>query len=108
MYENDIHRIHTGDIIEDGNITLEQVCQLCDTNVDWVFSLIQESIIEPEPFSSENPGLHFSGNCLVRIRSALRLQRDLGINLEGVALILDLMDELNALRTHAQLNQNLE
>ena len=98
MNPSNHHDIHTGTIIEEDSITLEQVCQLCETNADWIFSLIQESIIEPEPFNSETPGLHFSGDCLVRIRSAVRLQRDLGINLEGVALILDLMDELADLR----------
>ena len=98
MTTNDYISIHTGTIIEDSHMTLEQICQLCDTSSDWIFSLIQECIIEPEPFRLETPGLHFSGECLIRVRSALRLQRDLGINLEGVALILDLMAELSELR----------
>jgi chaperone modulatory protein CbpM len=106
MTASDYISIHTGTIIEDNHMTLEQICQLCDTNSDWIFSLIQENIIEPEPFSLDTPGLHFSGDCLIKVRSALRLQRDLGVNLEGVALILDLMEELTDLR--AKLPQPVE
>jgi chaperone modulatory protein CbpM len=32
------------------------------------------------------------------VRCALRLERDLGVNLAGAALALDLLDELNRLR----------
>lgn len=45
----------------------------------------------------------FSGKSLRRARSAHRLQRDLGLNLAGIALVLDLMDELEVLL--AQLNK---
>ena len=41
---------------------------------------------------------HFSGAALRRARLALRLERDLELNLAGVALALELMDELEALR----------
>jgi chaperone modulatory protein CbpM len=42
----------------------------------------------------------FSGESMVRARSALRLQRDLGINMAGIALVLDLMEEFESLRAH--------
>jgi chaperone modulatory protein CbpM len=45
----------------------------------------------------------FSGGTVVRVRSALRLQRDLGVNLAGIGLALDLMEELEGLR--AQLHR---
>lgn len=98
MAVDDASEIHIGTIIEEDNITLEQMCQICGTNTEWVFSLVQESIIEPEPFEDGLPKWRFSGICLARARSALRLQNDLGLNLAGVALVFDLMEELNALR----------
>lgn len=36
---------------------------------------------------------------LSRARTAMRLQRDLEINLSGVALALELLDQVNELRT---------
>ena len=40
----------------------------------------------------------FSGTALRRTRLALRLERDLELNLAGVALALDLMEEVERLR----------
>jgi chaperone modulatory protein CbpM len=40
---------------------------------------------------------------VVRVRSALRLQRDLGVNLAGIALALDLMEELEDLRSQLKI-----
>jgi chaperone modulatory protein CbpM len=40
----------------------------------------------------------FSGTHLRRATVALRLQRDLGVNLAGAALALELLDELDTLR----------
>jgi chaperone modulatory protein CbpM len=45
----------------------------------------------------------FSMNDLRRIKTALRLQRDLEVNLAGVALVLDLLDQLKELETQMSL-----
>ena len=43
-------------------------------------------------------GWRFSGVQLRRARVAVHLQRDLGVNTAGAALVLQLMDEIEALR----------
>lgn len=98
MAVDNTNKIHIGTIIEEDNISLEQLCQLCGTNAEWILSLVQESIIEPEPSADEPPTWRFSGICLTKVRSALRLQNDLGVNLAGIALVFDLMNELDSLR----------
>ena len=40
----------------------------------------------------------FSGTALPRARKAMRLQRGFGVNLAGVALVLNLMNEIEQLR----------
>ncbi|HEY8158677.1 MAG TPA: chaperone modulator CbpM [Methylobacter sp.] len=97
MSSHDLLPIHTGTVIEDDSLTLEQLCHVCDVHADWVISLVEESIIEPQ--GDEIHRWRFSGTCVVRVRSALRLQRDLGVNLAGIALALDLMEELEDLRS---------
>jgi chaperone modulatory protein CbpM len=96
MNSHDLLPIHTGTLIEDDSLTLEQLCDACGVREDWVISLVEESIIEPQ--GNEMRLWRFSGTCLVRVRSALRLQHDLGVNLAGIALALDLMEELENLR----------
>ncbi len=96
MNSHDLLPVHTGTVIEDDSLTLEQLCHACGVHTDWVISLVEESIIEPQ--GNEIHVWRFSGTSLVRVRSALRLQRDLGVNLAGIALALDLMEELENLR----------
>jgi chaperone modulatory protein CbpM len=96
MNSHDLLPVHTGTVIEEDSLTLEQLCHACGVHADWVISLVEESIIEPQ--GDEIHVWRFSGASLVRVRSALRLQRDLGVNLAGIALALDLMEELEDLR----------
>jgi chaperone modulatory protein CbpM len=93
--------VHTGTVIEDDSLTLEQLCHACGVHTDWVISLVEESIIEPQ--GEEIQVWRFSGDSLVRVRSALRLHRDLGVNLAGIALALDLMEELENLRNELKI-----
>ncbi len=96
MNSHDLLLVHTGTVMEDDALTLGQLCRACGVHADWIISLVEESIIEPQ---GEDVRLwRFPGASLVRARSALRLQSDLGVNLAGIALILDLMEELENLR----------
>ncbi|MDD1626218.1 MAG: chaperone modulator CbpM [Methylococcaceae bacterium] len=98
MNSHDLLLVHTGTVIEEDSLTLAQLCRACGVHADWIISLVEESIIEPQ---GEDIRLwRFSGASLVRARSALRLQRDLGVNLAGIALALDLIEELESLRAH--------
>lgn len=97
MNSDDIALVHTGTIIEEDVLTLGELCRACDTHADWIIGLVEESIIEPH--GDEIRSWRFSGVSLVRARSALRLERDLGVNLAGIALVLDLREELERLRT---------
>ncbi|MGZ4981556.1 MAG: chaperone modulator CbpM [Methylobacter sp.] len=101
MSSHDLLLVHTGTVIEDDSLTLEQLCHACDVHAEWVISLVEESIIEPQ--GDEIQVWRFSGASLVRVRSALRLQRDLGLNLAGIALALDLMEELEDLRSRLKI-----
>lgn len=101
MNSHDLLLIHTGTIIEDDLLTLGQLCRACGVHADWVISLVEEGIIEPA--GKEIHLWRFSGANLLRVRSALRLQRDLGVNLAGVGLALDLLEEIENLRAQIKI-----
>ena len=44
----------------------------------------------------------FRGASVRRVRCALRLERDLGVNFAGAALALELLEELEALRARLE------
>ncbi len=50
-----------------------------------------------DPIGHERALWHFTGISLQRARAATRLQNDPNINLAGIALALDLMDEIQTL-----------
>jgi chaperone modulatory protein CbpM len=98
MNTDDLSLVHVGTVIEEDNLSLGQLCRACGVHADWVINLVEEGIIEPD--GDKIQVWRFSGASLIRVHSAIRLQRDLGVNLAGIALVLDLLEELKSLRMH--------
>lgn len=48
MNSDDLLPVQAGTVIEDDSLTLEQLCDACGVQADWVIRLIEESIIEPQ------------------------------------------------------------
>lgn len=82
-------------------ITLEELCQICGLTDDFIQSLVEHDIVRPHGDITEK--WTFSIEQLQRVKTAQRLQRDLEVNFAGIALVLDLLEELHALRAHAHL-----
>jgi chaperone modulatory protein CbpM len=82
-------------------LSLNDLCRACSSSTEWVIELVEEGALEP--IGQEQSGWRFTGTSLCRAQTAMRLQRDLGINLAGIALALDLLDEIETMR--AQLRQ---
>lgn len=87
----------TGHIVEEEiQLTLDDLCVACAVHAERIVELVEEGVLEP---AVREPGSwRFGGSSLRRARVALRLQRDLEINLAGVALALELLDEIESLR----------
>lgn len=87
----------TGYILEDQTgLTLQDICRACAAQVEAITALVDEGVLVPEGGSQAQ--WQFTGVHLHRARTAVRLQNDLGVNLAGAALALELMDELDRLR----------
>ena len=69
----------------------------CCVKAEWILSLVEEGIIEPAS-GTDISDWRFTGTSLQRVRITSHLQRDLGINLAGAALVLDLLEEIEYLR----------
>jgi len=83
---------------EETQLSLHDLCCACAVHAERIIELVEEGVLEPS--GVEIIEWRFSGSNLVRARTAIRLQQDLHINTAGVALALDLMDEINSLRKH--------
>lgn len=94
---NDLQSLLTGDVLEeDVEMTLAELCQACRVSAEQVFELVDEGVVEPK---GRDPAIwHFHGVNVRRVRCALRLQHDLGVNIAGAALALELLEELEVMR----------
>ncbi len=86
-----------GSIVEcETTYSVEDLGRLCAADVAHIVELVDEGILPAARGGAQDR--RFGGEALRRARIALRLQRDLELNLAGVALALDLLDEIAALR----------
>ncbi len=80
--------------------TLAEFCRVCAVQLEYVVELVDEGVLAPmPPIGAEPYCWRFSGAHQHRVSVAWRLQRDLGVNLAGAALALELLDEVKALRS---------
>jgi len=90
-------KILTGTLLDDQlHLSLIEISEACASRTEWVIELVDEGILEP--LGEGRDQWKFSGESLSRANRAMRLQRDLGMNLAGVALALDLLEEIASLR----------
>jgi chaperone modulatory protein CbpM len=81
---------------EQTQLTLNALCCACGVPTEKIIELVDVGVLEPIGIKPEC--WSFDGISLNRARVALRLQRDIGIDLVGVALALELLDEIKLLR----------
>lgn len=95
MKQDDL--IHEG-VLQDATITytITEVQTICVVDRTVIEELVAYGIVEPIGSSYEQ--WIFNYHALSRTQKALRLHQDLAINWPGIALALELLDELEELR----------
>jgi chaperone modulatory protein CbpM len=82
-------------------IRFSELCEACHVSEDFIYNLMEYEIIHPH--SKHQNEWMFELSQLRRVKTVLRLQRDFEINLSGIALVLDLLDEITDLRERLSL-----
>src|ERR1700735_2068847 len=77
-------------------LTVKDLSRMCAVDERHIVEFVEEGVLSVVEIDTAE--WHFTGAALRRARLALRLERDLELNLAGVALALELMDELEHLR----------
>ena len=91
----------TTEILDDSVVYgLREFCDVCGVHAECVLEMVESGVIEPQGSSPSE--WRFSAYTVIRFHRAKRLQRDLDINLPGVALSLELIDNLEALRNEVR------
>lgn len=93
---NSITTSFQAQIIEDMHLSLTELCRACAISESEAVVWVAEGVIEP--LGEQPDEWQFSGSSLRRARTARRLARDFDINAAGIALVLDLLEEIRSLR----------
>ncbi|RMD79474.1 MAG: MerR family transcriptional regulator [Gammaproteobacteria bacterium] len=81
-----------------------ELCAICRLAGEELVAMVEEGLLQP----SGPPGRwRFGPEDLARALAARRLQEDLGVNLAGAALALDLLEELRRMRARVALLERL-
>ena len=81
---------------EELQMSLDELCRACLAPPEEVRVWVVEGVLQP--IGDSPPSWRFTGASLRRARLAITLTRELEINTPGVALALDLMDEIEVLK----------
>lgn len=79
-------------------VTIEQVAERCGLHPHFVRHLTDLGLIEPTGRSGDL----FPPEAISRVQKIVRLRQDLGINFNGIGVVLDLLEELEILRARLQ------
>jgi chaperone modulatory protein CbpM len=81
---------------ESAVLTVKDLSRMCAVDERHIVEFVEEGVLNVVEINTTE--WHFTGTALRRARLALRLERDLELNLAGVALALELMEQLEHLR----------
>ena len=96
MTEHDTNALSGHIFDERTEITIVELCEVCSVEITLVEELVDEGILEP--VSGIHEKRRFPYSSVRRTRTVAHLQRDLGLNLAGAALALELLDRIENLR----------
>jgi chaperone modulatory protein CbpM len=86
-------QILVGQVLDENDlVTLADLCRSCTVETQTITTLVAEGILDPMGRDVEH--WRFTVGSLRRVKTVIHLQRDLGINLAGAALALDLLDRI--------------
>lgn len=86
----------TGTLFDSNSIlSIHDLSRMCEVDERHIVEFVEEGVLNVIELRSE---WQFTGDAVRRARLALRLERDLELNLAGVALAIELIEELQRLR----------
>ncbi len=97
--QSEIIKSEVGIIVEESDyLSIAKLCRYCSLSAESILHMVELGVIDPVDTSVSYSHWQFSNTSVLRAQAALRLQRDLGVNLAGAALALELLDEIKQLR----------
>lgn len=79
-------------------LSFAQICGQCGVSADLLKEMLDYGVLNPSMMTISDHEAFFEAESLQRVLKAIRLCRDLDVNIAGAALAIDLLDEIQTLR----------
>lgn len=83
--------------------SLEEICDVCSIRTEWVVELVELGVLQPR--GTRRRDWQFAGDNLHTAMKARRLQQDFDLSLTGVALVLELLEQIETLRRRLEVSR---
>ncbi len=88
---------------ETAYVSFAELCKLHHFSEDWLVELLEHGLFHS--VTKPIPQINFDCRMLHRLQAAFRLQRDLELNVSGTVLVMELLDQLEALHSRLHVLQ---
>lgn len=85
-----------GQLLEENPLTLDELSRAVNVDIKSILLLVDYHIIQPVGKTPQT--WRFGSLDLSRAKKAIALQNELEINMAGIGIVLDLLDEIQQLR----------
>lgn len=96
MNERDTKTVVGMVLDETTEITATELCRVCAVEHTLIERLVAEGVLDPIDDQADELRFHYIS--VQRTRTVVSLQNDLGVNLAGAALALELLEQIEELR----------
>lgn len=96
MTDKSTGAVSAEEIGNDPIYSLEELTRVCNVEAAWVVELVEHGIIEARGATVSE--WRFSSVSIVQLAKAKRFDRDLGVNPAGIAVVFDLLNEIDRLK----------
>jgi chaperone modulatory protein CbpM len=86
-------------------LSLRELSDACQASAEMLMELVDQGLLRPRGRTPQH--WRFPALDVKRVHIAVNLQQDLGVNLPGVALAVEMMEELQSLRRRVRLLEQL-
>jgi MerR family transcriptional regulator, heat shock protein HspR len=86
---------------ESSALTVDALAERAGVHTAIIEKFVESGLLEP--VERRGRTFLFDASAVIRLRTICRLRESLGINLAGVAVVLDLLDKLNTLQRENEL-----
>ncbi|HAD31699.1 MULTISPECIES: chaperone modulator CbpM [unclassified Methylophaga] len=85
-------------------LSFKQICNRCGLPQKKLTEMLDYGVITPSAMTILDHEALYETDCVRKVHIAMRLCRDLELNMAGAALAIELLDEINSLRERLQID----